>query len=659
MLDNLERLKIRVSVVFILELVAIFVLTFLFGYPYILFGLILFVLNVAITILVGMVYENEINKKEITISRILGNDAKDAFLFGQVGLVSYDEAYMITWMSELFIERDIDFAGEKITAWLPEVAALLQGDDDVITVKYAEHIYRIVRKADAQVLFFQDITKEEELEVAYANEKVVLGLIHMDNYEETTQYEEERKIAMLDSLIRQPVVEWCKDRGMFLRRIKSDRYLVVLNEMVYQNIENERFSIMGFVRNQSQEHDLAITLSMAFARGTDDFSLLDEMVNNLLELAQSRGGDQVAIREYGHEVQFFGGHTEAQEKRSRVRVRIMAQTLRDLIEKSENVLIVGHKNADFDCMGAALGVSCIASSYQKTAYIINGSRGMEEKLRKAMEAYGEELMQRHHFIDEELALSFMNENTLVVMVDHHDMGQSGASAIIEKGKKVVVIDHHRRRADFTFNPVLVYIESSASSTSELITEFFPYQTNKVLVGYEEATIMFTGMVIDTNHFKNRTGSRTFEAAAELKKYGADPIEADELLKDTYAEFEEKTNILKYSIRKENGIIITPYKGKRILTRAMLSQIADMLLNVAGIEASFVIAKVSEQETAISARSNGEINVQRIMERMDGGGHFTAAALQRTASSVDELENELNDVLEIYFKEEKPNESNPT
>ena len=659
MLDNLERLKIRVSVVFILELVAIFVLTFLFGYPYILFGLILFVLNVAITILVGMVYENEINKKEITISRILGNDAKDAFLFGQVGLVSYDEAYMITWMSELFIERDIDFAGEKITAWLPEVAALLQGDDDVITVKYAEHIYRIVRKADAQVLFFQDITKEEELEVAYANEKVVLGLIHMDNYEETTQYEEERKIAMLDSLIRQPVVEWCKDRGMFLRRIKSDRYLVVLNEMVYQNIENERFSIMSFVRNQSQEHDLAITLSMAFARGTDDFSLLDEMVNNLLELAQSRGGDQVAIREYGHEVQFFGGHTEAQEKRSRVRVRIMAQTLRDLIEKSENVLIVGHKNADFDCMGAALGVSCIASSYQKTAYIINGSRGMEEKLRKAMEAYGEELMQRHHFIDEELALSFMNENTLVVMVDHHDMGQSGASAIIEKGKKVVVIDHHRRRADFTFNPVLVYIESSASSTSELITEFFPYQTNKVLVGYEEATIMFTGMVIDTNHFKNRTGSRTFEAAAELKKYGADPIEADELLKDTYAEFEEKTNILKYSIRKENGIIITPYKGKRILTRAMLSQIADMLLNVAGIEASFVIAKVSEQETAISARSNGEINVQRIMERMDGGGHFTAAALQRTASSVDELENELNSVLEIYFKEEKPNESNPT
>ena len=659
MLDNLERLKIRVSVVFILEIVAIFVLTFLFGYPYVLLGLILFILNVAITFFVGMVYENEINKKEITISRILGNDAKDAFLFGQVGLVSYDEAYAITWMSDLFIERDIDFVGEKLTAWLPEIAALLQGDDDVITVKYAEHIYRVVRKADAQVLFFQDITNEEELEAAYANEKVVLGLIHMDNYEETTQYEEERKIAMLDSLIRQPVVEWCKDHGMLLRRIKPDRYLVVLNEMVYQNIEKERFAIMSFIRNQSQEHDLAITLSMAFARGTDDFSSLDEMVNNLLELAQSRGGDQVAIREHGHEVQFFGGHTEAQEKRSRVRVRIMAQSLRDLIEKSDNVVIVGHKNADFDCMGAALGVSCIVNSYQKPAYIISGSGGIEEKLQSAMKAYSEELLQRHRFIDEEMALSFMDENTLVVMVDHHDKGQSGASNVIEKGRKIVVIDHHRRRADFAFDPVLVYIESSASSSSELVTEFFPYQINKVLVGYEEATIMFTGILIDTNRFKNRTGSRTFEAAAELKKYGADPIEADELLKDTYAEFEEKTNILKYSIRKENGIIITPYKGKRILTRAMLSQIADMLLNVAGVEASFVIGQVSEQETAISARSNGEINVQRIMEKMDGGGHFTAAALQRTSSNVEVLENELNEVLEVYFKEEKPDESNPT
>lgn len=658
MLDKIERLKLQIGIVFIVEVVAVLAVLFLLGWTAIWLAAILLVINIAAFAYLVMTYDNEISENSISISRVLGSDAKEAFIFGQVGLVTYDDNYSITWMSDMFEEREIDFVGEKITLWLPETVALFQGDEEQISLPYLERIYKVVRKADAQVLFFQDITEEEELREAYDNEKVVMGMIYMDNYEETTQYEEESKIAMLDSLIRQPVVEWCRSHGMFLRRVKSDRYLVVLNEQIYQNIEKEKFSILTHIRNQSQEHELPITLSMAFARGTDDFAVLDEMVNNLLELAQSRGGDQVAIRVYGSEVQYYGGRTESQEKRSRVRVRVMAQTLRDLIEKSESVLIVGHKNMDFDCMGAALGISCIANSYNREAWIVSGSGGIEEKLQAALNAYQDELYDRHRFIDEEMALNLLHDDTLVIMVDHHNAEQSGAQRVLEKAKKVVVIDHHRRNADFTFIPVMVYIESSASSTCELVTEFFPYQMNKVKVAYEEATIMFTGILIDTMHFKNRTGSRTFEAAAELKKLGADPIEADNLLKDSYSEFELKTNILKYSIRRENGIIVTPYKENRILSRAIISQVADMLLSVQGVEAAFIIARTKENEVSISARSGGEINVQVIMEKMDGGGHFTAAALQRPDTTVELMEEELNQVLNDYFKEEEADESNP-
>ena len=658
MQDKFERLKIRIGAIVMLEVVALLILLYLFGWVAIALGVILLIVNIALIAFVIIGYEREIRENSLTISKVLGNDAKEAFLFGQVGLVAYDDGYSIAWMSDLFEERDIDFIGEKVTSWLPETVRLFQGEEDVIYLTYFDHIYKVERKADAQVLFFQDVTEEQELEKAYHNEKIVMGLIHMDNYEETTQYEEESKIAMLDSLIRQPVVEWCKEHGMFLRRVKSDRYLMVLNESIYQKVEQEKFSITSFVRNQSQEHDLTITLSMAFARGTDNFSVLDEMVNNLLELAQSRGGDQVAIRVHGGEVQYFGGHTEAQEKRSRVRVRVMAQTLRDLIEKSSSVLIVGHRNMDFDCMGAALGMSSIVQSNRKEAYIVSGSGGLEEKLQKALVGFESELLQRHQFVDDEMAWDICDDETLVIMVDHHNADQSGAKAILEKANKVVVIDHHRRNADFSMNPVMVYIESSASSTCELVTEFLPYQVNKVQLGYEEATIMFTGIVIDTAKFKNRTGSRTFEAAAELKKFGANPIEADNLLKDSYSEFEVKTNVLKYSIRKENGIIITPYQGEQILSRATLSQVAEMLLSVQEVEASFIIARIGEDEVAISARSSGEINVQRIMEKMNGGGHFTAAALQRKDTSVELVEQELNEVLREYFKEEEQDESNP-
>ncbi len=651
MLESFDRLKSKIAIILLFEIIILFIFfIFLFNYVYLLLFIYL-LMNISFIYLIIQTYEKDQRDRIFSITRVLGKDAKDALEIGGVGIVTYDENYNVTWMSEMFDQRGISLIGSKITALSPEINKLFTGDSESLTIEVNDTIYEVIRKDNAQLLFFRDITEINRLESAYEDEQVVLGLIHIDNYEETTQYEEEQKIALIDSQIRQPVVDWAKKHGMFLRRIKSDRFLVVLNERIYKNVMNNRFDILSYIRKAAADADVAITLSMAFSRKTSDFLQLEEMVNTALELAQSRGGDQVAIKSFNEDTKYFGGSSQAQEKRSKVRVRVIAQTIRDLIQQSKTVIIVGHKEMDFDCMGAAIGMSRIALSYDKEVYIVSKSGGTEIKLSGALLKYKEILNQRHRFVSESEALEILDANTLVIMVDHNNAVFSNATSVIEKAKKVIVIDHHRRSSDFTFNPVLVYIESSASSVSELVAELFPYQVSSVDVSMEEATIMFTGMLIDTNRFRNRTGSRTFEAASVLKNMGADTVEADNLLKDEFGEFELKTSMLKCSQQRAKGVVIAPYEEKAIVSRSIMSQVAEMLLSVKNVEASFVVARIDDHQVAVSARSKGKINVQVIMEKLSGGGHFSAAALQRENTTIEQMVVLLDKSIQEYFEQE--------
>lgn len=600
-------------------------------------------------------YAEDNRKRVLSISEMVSNEVSDAFLYGKLGLLTYDDDYIITWMSELFEERGLNRISKKLLLWLPEVNDLFQGEVEKVNVEIDEYCYEITRKEDAQVLFFKDVTETKKLQTRYANEQLVLGLIHLDNYEEATQYSEEQEISTINTSIRQPIVDWCRNNGMLLKRIKSDRFFVVFNEATFNRIASERFSILKQTRNRSAELDVAITLSMAFARGSNDIQELDEMANSLLELAQSRGGDQVAIKKKDEDVKYFGGSSEAQEKRSRVRVRIMANALKDLIQKSSNVIILGHREMDFDCMGSALCMSRITQAYNKQTCIVAKTGGIEEKLSDAFNACRSELNDRHLFVTESEALNQLRPQTLVIMVDHHKPQNSNGANVLEKAQKIAIFDHHRRSADLAISPILIYVEAGASSASELISEFVPYLSSDVEINDTEATIMLAGMTIDTNRFRVRTGSRTFDAASVLRKWGADPQVVDEYLKDNYLDFETKNNVLKYCERLKNGVVVAAVEDRR-LSRSMMSQIADMILSVKEVEASFVIAKCSDNEVAISARSSGHINVQVIMEKMHGGGHMTAAALQREHVKVSELKEELIEGLNQYFKEEETNES---
>ena len=490
----------------------------------------------------------------------------------------------------------------------------------------------------------------------YNEEHVVLGLASFDNYEESTMYADDADIANINATIRTPLNEYFQQYGVFLRRLNNNRYLLVLNERIYREIAADRFSILNIVRKASQKAEVSITLSMAFAKGSSNFAELDETVTKLMDLAQTRGGDQVAIQVVGEDVKYFGGSTEAAEKRSRVRVRVMAHALRDLIQHSSNVIICGHKNADFDCIGSAICLSKMASAFNKPVSIIAKTGGIEEKLEAAMKENEQELAEGVTFVTEGEAINQLKDDTLVIMTDHHNILQSNGAKLLEMAKRIVVIDHHRRSTDMGIKPILIYIEAGASSTCEILTEMIPFVSSKVDISELEATFMLAGMTIDTRKWRERTGVRTYDAASALRKLGADPQVAYDYLKDTYEEFALKSAIMNASESYPDGIVIAAVENEKI-TRSIMSQVADSLLSIQDVKAAFVIAQdKSTGINSISARSNGEINVQAIMEAMHGGGHMTAAATQRKDATVKELKEELINIIEQQ-KKEAEDESN--
>ena len=600
-------------------------------------------------------FESITEESSSGVRGILGTAAVEAYQLGGIGMLIYDDSYEVTWMSELFRLRSIDKVGERLLTWIPEADDLVSGKTDRVRVQLDDRIYEITRKEDAPMLFFKDVTELYNLSKAYVEEKTVLGIASFDNYEESTQYEDDADAAAISAAVRTPLIEYCTAHHILARRMGESRYLLLCNEKELNELIADRFSILAKVRKAASRMDVSISLSLALAHGTTDFNELDDMAQNLLDLAETRGGDQVAMQKAGEDVKYFGGSSEAAEKRSRVRVRVMAHALKDLIERSSNVIIAGHKMADFDCIGSAIGLARVAQALNKEAFVIATTGGIEEKLKAAMELHKEKLKKEVRLVSESEALNHLNSNTLVIMTDHHSLRQSNGARVLEGAKKIAVVDHHRRSTDMGVKPVLVYIEAGASSTCELVTEMIPYLSNRVDLSEVDGDLMLTGMIVDTQNFRVRTGSRTYEAASALREYGADPQRCYGYLKDTFEEFTLKTSVATRAQKLDHGVVIAPVTDKG-MTRSLMSQVADSLLGIQGVEAAFVIAKDDSGTTCISARSAGRINVQIICEKMGGGGHMTAAAMQRAKTNIQDVREELIQTLEQYWKEENDNES---
>ena len=570
-----------------------------------------------------------------------------------IGILAYNENYEIDFLSDFFLKRDMDHLNEKLLNWLPELQEMLKNEANTQTVIINDEKFSVYKIDKESVLIFKNITAEYDLNKKLGDNSCVLGLISYDNYDESMMSEDD--LSYVNSYIKVPVIDYFKNYQVVYKTLNNNRMLLIMNERIFRSIMNDRFSILNKVRKVSKEGNLDVTLSMAFARGSDNYEELDESVRSLLSLAQTRGGDQVVVRKIGEDATFFGGNSEAREKQNKTKVRVASNSIRDLIDKARNVIIVGHKDMDADCIGSAIAMSVIALSMNKATSIISRSGGMEPMIADVMKKYADVLERKHRFITEEEAMELLDDESLVIMVDHHSLSQSNGSDLLQKAKKIVIIDHHRRKADLEVIPMMAYVEAAASSTCEIVIEFFPYFGRRVEVSPEEANIMYLGLLIDTDHFRVRTGSRTFDVAKQLRRYGADPMLCDELSQEPYENVMQRSRIINAGKLYKNEILIAAL-NEGIFSRSLASQACDMMLKAKEIEAAFVICYTGKEEAMISARSKGKINVQVIMEKMHGGGHMTAAGMQTNNVNVSKLEADLFEILDAYMKGES-NESN--
>ena len=646
MLKRFEQIKNKLFILFAIELtILLFVHIALEDYLYV-FQYFIILVNAFVLLTIFYYSLKSGRERVVEVSQLLGKEAQDAFKYGKISVITLDErADIITWISENFDESVI---GTAIDESFPQLVPLLQGEKDRIRFELRDKQFEATLMTNDRLIFLKDVTTFAIMEETNRNNAIVLGIIHLDNYEETVQYEDEQTIASIDTNVRQEIVNWADENGMYIRRLRASQYLILLNEAIFHKIYQTRFSILNDVRKAATKMNASITLSMAFARRSDDLTELEEMTNHALELAQARGGDQVAINSKNQEMTYFGGASEAVEKRSKVRVRVMAQNLGEVISNSSDVIIVGHRMMDFDCMGSALGVAALVQGYRKPCAVVVNQDDTETTLLENFKKDKVNLEKHLEFVNAEQAMKMMGSKTLVIMVDHHSVEQTQNSEILGMANRIAVIDHHRRTGEFKFKPLLTYIESSASSAAELVVELFQYQPHKIIIDRLLATYMYTGMIIDTNRFRHRSGSRTFEVASELRKFGADLAKVEEMLRDNYLDFEMKTKILASAKMYDDYYVIAAYKLDT-MPRTMLSQAADEIISVREVEASFVVARVSEDVIAISARSKGELNVQSVMERLGGGGHFTGAATviknQSFEDVIEALKNAINLVRE--------------
>ena len=612
--------------------------------------------GILVALIIIILYLVTIRKREDIddILAQLNSSTKLALQEGNIGLVVYDKDYNITFMSDLFKDNHLDHTGDKLLSWIPELQSIVDGTNDRNTIVINDEKYEVSKKSDAYVLIFKDISKEYDLENRLKDEAYVLGLCNFDNYDEINELED--TITYVNANIKIPVMDYFKKHGIVYRTLRNNRLQLILNYEKYEELYKDRFSILNVVRREAKKADLDITLSIAFAYGYEDLAELDNETSNLLEIAQTRGGDQVVVRQNGKDAIFYGGSSEAREKQSKVKVRVMTNSIKQLIQSSSNVIIVGHSDADSDCIGSMLGMSCIVNSLNKENYVVTLSGEIEPMTKDVLTKYNKELLENHKLVSEQEALTHLNEDSLVIMCDHHSLLQSNCQVLLGQAKKIAIIDHHRRKADLDVEATLLYVEASASSTCEIVSEFFTY-IQRIDVSDIVANIMYLGIIIDTNHFRVRTGSRTFDAAKALRNLGAEPSLVEVLAQEPYINLRKRIDIVNSAVRLYDDILIACVE-KGEYSRSTASQASDSMIQTKDIEAVFTICYTTNDESIITARSKGNINVQAILEKMNGGGHMTAAGLQRKNVLVTDLKNELIGVLKEYLEnKEKQDESN--
>ena len=566
-----------------------------------------------------------------------------------IGIVVIDEDKNIEWANN-FIYKNIkveEIKGLNILDLMPEIKELFELETPVdnqfeIFGKY----FKVNYQRDSGYIYFFDITESKVVMQRFRDTRPIILNLSLDNYEDVSDSLDDEVASRLDATIVITLTDWAKKNSIYLKRIDEDRFIGLLNVKDLKKIEKEKFQILDTIRHLKEDFDAPITLSVGVGMGTDFLPELGELAKSSLDLALGRGGDQVAMKDVDGTIRFYGGKTNPQEKRTRIKARVVSNALADIVNDSDKIIVMGHKRPDFDAVGACVGIYTFAKFLGKECYIILNDSDRDETIQKVMfeiDSLDEQLSKV--FVDSDEAWELMTPQTTLIVVDTSDASRVIDAAILSKANKKVIIDHHRRGEDIITNPLLTYIEPYASSASELIAELIEYQTKIEKISPIAATVMLGGIVVDTQNFSIRTGSRTFDAAAYLRSNGADPTKVKTILKEPFENFMNRVEIINNSIQKSPEIIMAKAPEDKYYTNVMLAQSADLLLTLKGIECSFAIGYLEEGKVGISARSLGKVNVQLIMEELGGGGHLANAATQIEGVNLNEALERLNDAID--------------
>ncbi|MCM3398093.1 DHH family phosphoesterase [Oceanobacillus profundus] len=595
---------------------------------------------------------NETEKYISTMSHRIKKVGEEALLEMPLGIILYNEDYQIEWANPYmnqFSDEDDSLIGESLNKLSEDIIPMVKENKESLWLELDGYKFNTIIKKEERLLYLLDRTDQQQLRKLYHNDQTVLSIIFLDNYEEITQNMDDTAKSQLNSEVTTVLNNWSNRYGLYLKRTSQERFLAVGTKEILGQLEKIKFDILDEVREMNGVENNPVTLSIGVGVGNISLPELGELAQSSLDLALGRGGDQVAIKEDQGKVRFYGGKTNPMEKRTRVRARVISHALKELVKASDNVIIMGHKSPDMDSLGAAIGVLNIAKTNNVEGHIVFDPDDVDTGVYRLVDAIKADEELWKYFIDPDRAEEIITNRSLLVIVDTNKPSMVADESLLHKTEYRVVIDHHRRGEDFIDNPTLVYMEPYASSTAELVTELLEYQPKGTKLKMLEATALLAGIIVDTKSFTLRTGSRTFDAASYLRSVGADTVLVQQFLKEDLDLYIIRSKIIERAKIFRDHIAIAKAESGTSYSPVMIAQAADTLLTMTGISASFVISERADGKIGISARSLGKVNVQVIMEKMNGGGHLTNAATQIEDTTIDDSEAFLIDILNEYYE----------
>lgn len=552
-----------------------------------------------------------------------------------LGVVVWNELADIEWINDF--GNEIIATNQIAGTELIEIIINAEKKKQTI-IRIGNHKYSLVVDTVKQLAYFFDVSEEEKVKEQVLDDQTVIGVLSVDNYDDAIDKMDDKEISYLNSFLTTLISDWMEKFGVYVKRLNAEKYFFISRYSDLEKMKAQKFDLLDSLRKEAENQNFPITVSIGIAYGNNQsLEKVGDIAQNNLDMALIRGGDQVVIREAADEAKpiYYGGKSAGKTKRTRVRSRAISTALKRIFEQADDVYIMGHRYPDMDALGSAFGVATLAKYAGKNAWIvINPNEIIPDVERCLQEIHKQENMAKY-LITPEQAIKNLTSNSLLVMVDYHKPSLSISEKLYQEFQKVVIIDHHRRGDEFPASPLLTYIESSASSASELVSELIQQQNSQVnTLDRFVSTLLLAGMIVDTKSFSVRTTSRTFDVASYLRSTGADSNMIRYLISTDLANYMEISALISRSEYVTTDIVVASGLETDAYDSVTAAKTADTLLSMNGINAAFVITKRTDQLIGISARSSGTINVQLIMESLDGGGHFTNAATQLKGTTVE-------------------------